>query len=49
MPYALLTPREHPGTLLVGFHTGEMALTRDAGESWEMLDVRLPGIVALGG
>lgn len=49
MPYALLTPREHPGTLLVGFHTGEMALTRDAGESWEMLDVRLPGIAALGG
>ena len=49
MPYALLAPPEHPGTLVAGFHNGELLITRDAGESWDRLDVRLPGIVALSG
>jgi len=49
MPYSLLAPPEHPGTLVVGFHTGELLITRDAGESWQSLDVRLPEIVALSG
>jgi photosystem II stability/assembly factor-like uncharacterized protein len=49
MPYALLAPPDHPGTLVVGFHDGEILITRDAGESWDRLDVRLPAIVALSG
>jgi hypothetical protein len=47
MPYALLAPREHPGTLVAGFHDGRIFISRDAGDSWSAADIRLPGITAL--
>ncbi|MEA2585846.1 MAG: hypothetical protein QOF33_3931 [Thermomicrobiales bacterium] len=48
MPYALLAPRGRPGVLLAGMQNGEIWLTEDAGETWRQLDVRLPGLLALG-
>jgi photosystem II stability/assembly factor-like uncharacterized protein len=48
MPYALLAPRDRPGSLLAGMQNGEIWLTEDAGETWRRLDVTLPGLLALG-
>jgi photosystem II stability/assembly factor-like uncharacterized protein len=47
MPYALLTLRKRPDTLLAGMQHGEILLSEDAGDSWRMLDVKLPGLLAL--
>jgi photosystem II stability/assembly factor-like uncharacterized protein len=47
MPYALLTFRDRPGTLLAGLRDGQLLLTEDAGESWRNLDQRLPKVLAL--
>lgn len=47
MPYALVTPRDHPGTLIVGLRDGTILCGEDAGETWRTIDVRLPGILAL--
>lgn len=47
MPYALLSLRDHPGALVVGFDDGDLLVTADAGESWNRLPVRLEGILAL--
>jgi photosystem II stability/assembly factor-like uncharacterized protein len=48
MPYALLAPRDRPGALIAGMQNGELWLTEDAGDSWRQLDVKLPGLLALG-
>lgn len=47
MPYALLVPFAQPGTLVVGFQNGSLAHSPDAGESFRMLDVQLPALLAL--
>ena len=49
MPYALLTLREHPGTLIAGMHTGRILRSDDAGDSWRALalDGELYEILAL--
>ncbi|CAN5773037.1 glycosyl hydrolase [soil metagenome] len=47
MPYALLTHEGFPRVLVAGLRNGELLVTRDAGDSWTRLDVRLPGIIAL--
>jgi len=47
MPYALLAPRNRPGTLLAGLQDGALLLTEDAGETWRRLDVKLPALLAL--
>jgi photosystem II stability/assembly factor-like uncharacterized protein len=47
MPYALLTLRDRPGTLLAGMQHGELWLSEDAGDTWRQLDVRLPALLAL--
>ena len=47
MPYALLAPRDRPGSLVVGFDDGGLLATSDAGETWKKLPLRLPGILAL--
>ena len=47
MPYALLTLREHPNTLIAGMQHGQILRSDDAGDSWRMLDVTLPEILAL--
>lgn len=47
MPYALVTPRSKPATLVVGLRDGTLLFGEDAGESWRTVDARLPGILAL--
>jgi photosystem II stability/assembly factor-like uncharacterized protein len=47
MPYALLTLREQPNTLLSGMHDGRILRSDDAGDSWRTLDVELNEILAL--
>lgn len=47
MPYALLAPRDHPGSLIAGMQDGSLFTTPDAGDTWTQLDVRLPGLLAL--
>ncbi len=47
MPYALLTLREHPGTLIAGMHDGHILRSDDAGDSWRTLDVEVNEILAL--
>jgi photosystem II stability/assembly factor-like uncharacterized protein len=47
MPYALLTLRDRPSTLLAGMQHGEILLSEDAGDSWRALGVKLPGLLAL--
>jgi photosystem II stability/assembly factor-like uncharacterized protein len=47
MPYALLAPRDRPGTVIAGLKSGELLLSDDHGDSWRRLDVRLPSILAL--
>ena len=48
MPYALLAPHDRPRSLLAGMQNGEIWLTEDGGDSWWQLDVKLPGLLALG-
>jgi photosystem II stability/assembly factor-like uncharacterized protein len=47
MPYALLTLRDRPASLLAGLQHGELYLSEDAGDSWRHLDLRLPHLTAL--
>ena len=47
MPYALLTPRGRPSSLLAGLQHGELYLSEDAGDSWRRLDLKLPRLMAL--
>jgi photosystem II stability/assembly factor-like uncharacterized protein len=47
MPYALLTLRDRPGALLAGMQHGELHLSEDAGDSWRVLGIRLPALLAL--
>lgn len=47
MPYALVTPREQPGSLIVGMHNGQILRSDDAGDSWRTLDVNVNEILAL--
>jgi hypothetical protein len=47
MPYALHVPLDRPGEIFAGLHTGAIWHSSDRGESWRMLDVQLPGILAL--
>lgn len=47
MPYALLAPRDRPGTLIAGLKDGNLMVTEDAGESWRMLQTGLTSILAL--
>jgi photosystem II stability/assembly factor-like uncharacterized protein len=48
MPYALLAPRDRPGSLIAGLQNGELWQTEDEGETWRRFDVKLPGLLALG-
>jgi hypothetical protein len=47
MPYALLTLREQPNTLLMGWQNGELWRSDNAGDSWRRLNGQLPGLLAL--
>ena len=47
MPYALLAPRDHPNWLVAGLRDGTLYLSHDAAETWNRLDVKLPGVLAL--
>lgn len=47
MPYALLTPRRRPNTLVAGMHNGRILHSEDAGDSWRTLNVELDEILAL--
>jgi photosystem II stability/assembly factor-like uncharacterized protein len=47
MPYALLTLRDRPGSLLAGLQHGEVWLSENAGDTWRRLDLRLPALLAL--
>lgn len=47
MPYALVAPREQPGTLIVGFQHGAFAYSDDAGDTFRILDLKLPALLAL--
>jgi photosystem II stability/assembly factor-like uncharacterized protein len=48
MPYALVSLRSRPGSLVAGLRNGELLASDDAGDSWRTLDVRLPKVLALG-
>jgi photosystem II stability/assembly factor-like uncharacterized protein len=47
MPYALLTLRDQPNTLITGMHNGQILRSDDAGDSWRVLDVKLDQILAM--
>ena len=47
MPYALVAPRERPGSVIAGLRSGELLASDDAGDSWRPLPVRLPKVLAL--
>jgi len=47
MPYALLSPRGCPDTLIAGLHNGQLVLTEDAGDSWRPLATGLKRLLAL--
>lgn len=47
MPYSLVTFPGQPGHLLVALRGGRLLLTRDAGESWSQLSVRLDDAIEL--
>lgn len=47
MPYALATFPGEPGHLLVALRGGTLLLTRDAGETWSRLPVRLDDAIEL--
>jgi photosystem II stability/assembly factor-like uncharacterized protein len=46
MPYALVAASERPGIVIAAMRNGEIAVTEDAGDSWRVLEGRLPRIVA---
>jgi photosystem II stability/assembly factor-like uncharacterized protein len=48
MPYSLSTIPGQPDHLLVALRGGTLLLTRDAGERWSQLPVRLDDVIALG-
>jgi photosystem II stability/assembly factor-like uncharacterized protein len=47
MPYALATFRDLPGRLLVALRGGTLLLSDDAGESWRLVPLQLPDVIAL--
>jgi photosystem II stability/assembly factor-like uncharacterized protein len=47
MPYALAALPDQPGRLLVGLRGGSLLVGEDAGESWSLLEPRLPDVIAL--
>lgn len=47
MPYALLAPRERPGSLIAGMQDGALWLSEDKGDTWRQLAAQLPGLLAL--
>lgn len=47
MPYALLSLRDRPQTLISGLKNGDLLLTEDAGDTWRTLQTGLPSILAL--
>ena len=47
MPYALSTLPGQPEHLLAALRGGTLLLTRDAGESWSRLSIRLPDAIDL--
>jgi photosystem II stability/assembly factor-like uncharacterized protein len=47
MPYALATLPGQPGRLLVGLRGGTLLNSADAGESWSLLNLRLPDLIGL--
>jgi photosystem II stability/assembly factor-like uncharacterized protein len=47
MPYAFVTLRDRPRTLVVGLNNGDLLVTEDAGETWRTLRTGLTTILAL--
>ena len=47
MPYALLTLRDRPRTLIAGLKSGDLLLTENAGDNWRTLQTGLSSIIAL--
>jgi photosystem II stability/assembly factor-like uncharacterized protein len=47
MPYAMLVPRNMPGTLVAGFRNGEVMYSEDKGNTWRSFGVLVPGILAM--
>jgi photosystem II stability/assembly factor-like uncharacterized protein len=47
MPYALAALPDQPGHLLVGLRGGSILVTGDAGDTWSLLEPRLPDVIAL--
>jgi photosystem II stability/assembly factor-like uncharacterized protein len=47
MPYALLVPRDAPGTLIAGFRDGELMHSPDRGNTWSSFGVLTPGILGM--
>lgn len=47
MPYALLAPRNAPGTLIAGFQNGEIMSSADSGNTWHSYGVLTDGLLAL--
>lgn len=47
MPYAMLVPRNMPGTLVAGFRNGEVMWSADRGNSWTSFGVLTPGLLAI--
>jgi hypothetical protein len=47
MPYALLTLRDTPNTVLAGMRDGAIWRSDDAGDTWRQLAGRLPALLAL--
>jgi photosystem II stability/assembly factor-like uncharacterized protein len=47
MPYALLSPRDCPNTLIAGLQNGQLLLTEDAGDSWRPIATGLDRLLAL--
>src|SRR5437870_3214088 len=45
MPYGLAAPE--PGTIVVGARSGEIRVSEDAGDTWRILDAKVPGILAI--
>jgi hypothetical protein len=44
MPYALITDPDAPGTLYAGLSNGDLWLSRDCGDTWQLLPVSLGGL-----
>jgi hypothetical protein len=47
MPYALATVPGQAGRLLVGLRGGSLLVGEAAGETWSLVDVALPDVIAL--